>query len=64
MPALRMLRHFQRSSYIEARRARLRAMVDRELEQLMNYYVTYLLERDLNTPAFIRRIRAGVGQDG
>jgi recombinational DNA repair protein (RecF pathway) len=57
MPALKILRHFQRSSYSEAQRARLSSTVDRELENLMGYYLTYLLERGLNTPSFLRRVR-------
>ena len=57
MPALHILRHFQRSSYAEAQRARLSANVDRELENLMGNYLTYLLERGLNTPAFLRQVR-------
>lgn len=57
MPALKILRHFQRSSYAEARRAHLSANVDRELENLMSYYLTYLLERNLNSPAFLRQVR-------
>lgn len=57
MPALRILRHFQRSNYTEAQRARLSSAVDGELENLMGNYLTYLLERGLNTPAFLRRVR-------
>jgi len=57
MPALRILRHFQRSKYGEAQRVRLSPMVDQELETLMGNYLTYLLERGLNTPAFLRRVR-------
>jgi len=57
MPALRILRHFQRSNYAEAQRARLSSVIDRELENLMGNYLTYLLERGLNTPAFLRRVR-------
>ena len=64
MPTLKILRHMQRSSYTEARRAPLTVMVDRELEQLMNYYMTYILERSLNTPAFIRRVRSGTQPAG
>ncbi len=58
MPALKILRHFQRSRYSEAQRARLSAMVDTELENLMGFYLTYLLERGLNTPSFLRRVRS------
>jgi len=57
LPALKILRHFQRSAYAEAQRARLSATVDLELENLMGYYLTYLLERGLNTPSFLRRVR-------
>jgi DNA repair protein RecO (recombination protein O) len=57
MPALKILRHMQRSGYAEARRAHLTTAVDRELENLMGHYLTYLLERSLNTPAFLRRVR-------
>jgi DNA repair protein RecO (recombination protein O) len=57
MPALKILRHFQRSSYAEAQRARLTSVVDRELENLMGHYLTYLLERGLNTPSFLNLVR-------
>lgn len=57
MDALRYLRHFQRSSYKEAQRARLTPGVQTELETLMQHYLTYLLERGLNTPGFIKRIK-------
>jgi len=57
MPALRILRHFQRSNYSEAQRVRLSSAVDRELENLMGNYLTYLLERGLNSPEFLRRVR-------
>ncbi len=56
--ALRVLRHCQRSSYAEARRLVVSDNTDHELEQLMQYYFTYLLERSLNTPDFLRRIRS------
>jgi DNA repair protein RecO (recombination protein O) len=57
MPALKILRHFQRSKYTEAQRARLSSSVDQELEDLMGNYLTYLLERGLNSPSFLRRVR-------
>jgi len=59
MPALKILRHFQRSRYSEAQRARLSSIIDQELEDLMGYYLTYLLERGLNSPSFLRRVRNG-----
>lgn len=57
LQALRILRHFQRSAYAEAQRMRLSSTVDQELENLMGNYLTYLLERGLNTPAFLKQVR-------
>lgn len=57
MNALKYLRHFQRSTFSEAARARLTPTLKRELEDLMHHYLIYLLERNLNTPAFLRRAR-------
>ena len=56
--ALKYLRHFQRSSYAEAARARPSPEVQSETESLMQGYFTYLLERELNTPGFIRRVKS------
>ena len=56
--ALKYLRHFQRSSYAEATRARPAADVQQETETLMQGYFTYLLERELNTPGFLKKIKA------
>lgn len=56
--ALKFLRHFQRSSYAEATRARVPAVIQQEIETLMQAYITYLLERNLNTPGFIKRIKS------
>jgi DNA repair protein RecO (recombination protein O) len=57
MQALKYLRHFQRSNFADSARAQIPPDVDREMEVLMQHYLTYLLERGLNTPAFIRRVR-------
>ncbi len=54
--ALKYLRHFQRSSYAEASRARPAPDVQKETESLMQGYFTYLLERELNTPGFLKKI--------
>lgn len=59
MLALKFLRHYQRSSYPEARRARITPATRREMESLMQYYLTYQLERKLNTPDFLRSVRQG-----
>ncbi len=54
---LKYLRHFQRSSYTEASRARPSPEVQQEAEILMQGYFTYLLERELNTPGFLKKIK-------
>jgi DNA repair protein RecO (recombination protein O) len=57
MAALKYLRHFQRSSFTEAARAQISPGTMQEMENLMQHYLTYLLERSLNSPAFLRRVR-------
>jgi len=54
---LKYLRHFQRSSYADASRARPSSEVQKETEILMQGYFTFLLERELNTPGFLRKIK-------
>jgi DNA repair protein RecO (recombination protein O) len=58
MKALKYLRYYQRSSFAEAGRAHIEAGVSREMEGIMQNYLTYLLERGLNTPTFIKRIKS------
>jgi DNA repair protein RecO (recombination protein O) len=55
--ALKYMRHFQRSSFSNSAHALLTPSINREIENLMQHYLTYLLERGLNTPSFIRRAR-------
>lgn len=55
--ALKYLRHLQRSAYLEAQRAHPAPPVMQEMEALLQYYITYLLERGLNTPEFIRSVQ-------
>jgi DNA repair protein RecO (recombination protein O) len=56
--ALKYLRHFQRSNYVDATKARPTPDVQEEVETLMQGYFTYLLERELNTPGFLKKIRS------
>jgi DNA repair protein RecO (recombination protein O) len=55
---LKYLRHFQRSGYADASRARPSLEVQKEAESLMQGYFTYLLERELNTPGFLKKIKS------
>jgi DNA repair protein RecO (recombination protein O) len=57
LEGLRYLRHFQRSDYAEATRAHPEENVKQETETLMQGFFTYLLERELKTPGFLRQIR-------
>jgi DNA repair protein RecO (recombination protein O) len=57
MDALRYLRHFQRSSYAEALRADPSEKTRSEVEAILNYYLTYLLERGLNSTEFLKQIK-------
>lgn len=57
MESLKYLRHFQRSPFKEAKRAHLSSNVKREMENLLQYYLTFLLERSLNSPEFLKIVR-------
>jgi DNA repair protein RecO (recombination protein O) len=54
---LKYLRHFQRSSYNEAARAKPNPKIRKEAERLMQGFFTYLLERELHSPGFMRHIQ-------
>jgi len=58
MFALKSMRHFQRSSYKDAQRLEITRKVNLELETILQHYLTYLLERGLNTPAFLQRVKS------
>lgn len=55
---LKYLRHFQRSSYAGAARAQPDAESQKQVEALMQGFFTYLLERELLTPGFLKRVKA------
>lgn len=57
MDALRFLRHFQRSDYKTALKADPSPKVRAEIEAIMNHYLTFHLERSLNTPEFLKQIK-------
>ncbi len=57
METLKYLRHFQRSSYRDASRAKLTPGLRDEIESTIQYYLTFFLERSLNSPSFIREVR-------
>lgn len=54
---LKYLRHFQRTSLEELSSLRIAPEVQKGLEESIHYYLTHTLERHLNSPAFISRIK-------
>ncbi len=57
MGALKYLRHFQRSTYQEALAAAPGEAVVQEVDKIMQWYLTYLLERAINSQVFLQQIR-------
>lgn len=57
MESLKYLRNFQRTTYPRLLQAVPSPSVEREVETILQYYNTFLLERRLNTPGFINEVR-------
>ncbi|NIM92846.1 MAG: DNA repair protein RecO [Anaerolineales bacterium] len=54
--ALKVIRHYQRSNFSTAASPHVPSATFTEVEQIMEDYMSYLLERRLNSPSFLRRI--------
>jgi DNA repair protein RecO (recombination protein O) len=61
--ALKYLRYFQRSDYQKAAQATISKKIFSEMETLMQRYLTYYLERGLNSPSFLRQVRKNQGSE-
>jgi DNA repair protein RecO (recombination protein O) len=57
MQALKYLRHILRSTFTNTAKAQIPSSVRQEMEAVLQYFLTYHLERSLNSPAFIREVR-------
>ncbi len=57
LPVLKILRHFQRSNFETASAPKISKELFSDVDQLMEGYINYLLERQLNVPIFLRRVR-------
>jgi DNA repair protein RecO (recombination protein O) len=55
--ALKVLRHYQRHTYVVAAQPTISSSVLRELEGTIESYFSHLLERELHVPAFVRQVR-------
>jgi len=54
---LRYMRHLQRSKWNQVKDVVIPREIERGLEDLIQRYLTYLLERKLNSPDFLREVR-------
>ncbi len=57
MNVLKTLRHYQRSTYPQAFKWDPPPAVRLEVETLIQRYITYLLERELNSPGFLKHLK-------
>lgn len=57
MTTLKLMRHIQRSSYSHVKSLNISPALHDDVERVLIGYITYLLERKLQTIDFIRRIR-------
>lgn len=55
--AVKVLRYLQTRRWSTVRQLRLRRKLHTELEEVMHYYLTYLLERNLKSADFLQRLR-------
>jgi hypothetical protein len=58
LEALKVLRHFQRSGFEAAAAPEVRPAVRQEVEDHLEAYLSHLLERQLNSPRFLRQVQA------
>jgi len=56
-PAVKVLRYLQSRPWETVNVLRLRSQLNRELEAVMHYYLSYILERNLKSVDFLRRLR-------
>jgi DNA repair protein RecO (recombination protein O) len=61
---LKVLRYLQTHDYEQCSRLRLKPETHRDLEALMLYYITYVLEHNLKSVAFLNRVRDQPGAAG
>jgi DNA repair protein RecO (recombination protein O) len=57
LAALKVLRHAARVEWPAFASLKLRPLVAREVEQTMQRYITYILERNLKSVEFLRTLR-------
>ena len=63
LPALKVLRHAARVEWAVFSTLDLRPLTAREVEQIMQRYITYILERNLKSVEFLRTLRLEATKD-
>ena len=61
LPALKVLRYIQTHDYAHIRALKLHPALHDEIERLLQGYISYLLERRLQSASFIKRLRLESG---
>ncbi len=64
LPALKVLRYMQTREYALVDGLRLSEPVQRELEDMLYHYLTYVLEQNLKSASFLRLVRRPAGAMG
>jgi DNA repair protein RecO (recombination protein O) len=57
LSALKVMRHLQRHPFATAMAPRVRPEVLADVDQILEGYMSYLLEKKLQVPAFLRTLR-------
>lgn len=57
LPTLKVLRYYQRNSFETASGAKVEKKITDDVGGIMESYLSHILERRLNSPAFIRRVK-------
>jgi len=61
--ALKVLRLWQDCNYSTASRVKMSSKLSSELRQLMQEYITYLLQREVKSMAWLEQLRRGITVD-
>ena len=64
LDTLKYLRHFQRSRYQDLKNIQLAKNVQDNMEQILQNYLSYLLERKINSLNFIKEARNSIAYNG
>jgi hypothetical protein len=55
--ALKILRFWQSCDYTTAKRVKIKSELSLELEQILQWYIEYLLQREVKSTAWLKELR-------